>query len=85
MERNDARSGVQELISSTNLSLPAGAVTFPGSFEESAEAYIAAQDLGIETGVACGRYCYMFSQADCETVKAFLNQRHLEESRYDLW
>lgn len=76
MERTEERrSGVQVLIMSTNLSLPAGAITYPGNFVEMAEAYEAAQELGIKTGAASG-YCYMFSNDDCKTVQEYVQKKH---------
>lgn len=80
MERTEEiRSGVPELISSTNLSLPVGAVTYPGSFEERAEAYIVAQELGIRTGVAYGFFTYMYSNEDCETVQEYIRKRRVSQ------
>lgn len=78
----EIRSGVSELISSTNLSLPVGAVTYPGGFEERAEAYIAAQELGIRTGVAYGLFTYMFSDEDCKAVQEYIRKKRVA-SYYD--
>ncbi len=75
-------SGVQALISSTNLSLPEGAVTYPGDFEERAEAYIIAQELGIKAGVAYGIFTYMFSYADCKAVQEHIRKKRVE-AHYD--
>lgn len=78
MERTEEiRSGVQVLIMSTNLSLPVGAMTYPGSFVEMAEAYEVAQELGIKTGAASG-YCYMFSDNDCKTVQEYIRKKRAE-------
>ena len=78
MERTEEiRSGVQVLITSTNLTLPVGAITYPGNFVEMAEAYDAAKELGIEAGAASG-YCYMLSNDDCKVVQEYIRKKRAE-------
>lgn len=76
-------SGVQELVSSTNLSLPVGAVTYPGNFEERAEAYVVAKALGIEVGTAHGLFTYMFSDDDCKLVREYILKKRVDSYRAD--
>lgn len=73
------RSPVLELISSTNVSLPVGSVTYPGNFEESVAASVAAQELGIEGGFACGRYFFLYSLNDLRELKDYMQKKRLED------
>ena len=75
----DNTSGVLELISSTEKTLPIGSVTYPGDFCERAEAYVVAKMLGIRVGVACGLYTYMFSEADCKAVQEHILKKRLDQ------
>jgi len=70
---------VSELISSTHQSLPTGSITFPGTFEQRAEAYVIARKLGIKVGVANGLFTYMFSEDDCKTVQEYMRKKKIEE------